>query len=533
MLQFSPLYSLATLMKQPTFFIYDFESFGVDPARDRPAQFAGLRTDMDFNPIGEPVMFFCQQTPDYLPSPEAVMVTGITPQQCNTQGLSEPEFAARIHAEFSQPNTCILGYNNIRYDDEMTRYTFYRNFFDPYEYSWKKGNSRWDLLDVVRACYALRPEGIEWAYEEDGTPSFKLENLTRANGIAHEHAHDAMSDVYATIAMAKLLKAKQPKLFQFFFDHRGKKAVEAMIDTAEMTPLVHVSGMFGNARGNTAWVVPLAWHPTNPNAVIVCDLSGDVSGLLHDSSEQLKTRLYTKKALLEAQGLHSVPLKLVHINKCPIIAPAKTLLPENAMRLGIDRQACLAALTQIKAQKSVIRDKVVELFSEARLFAENPQVETALYDGFFEHADKNNMAILRQLSPEELANHGLKFQDSRVEKLLFHYRARHYPHTLSRAEQIRWQKYCHQQLDQQATAFGEALAQLTAHYQHDAAKLALLAELSDYAEQLANTPLTARSTDEANHTTSQLLTDLNRLADEPLSKADKLSRFNQLLGKKA
>lgn len=513
------------MMNQPTFFIYDFESFGVNPATDRPAQFAGIRTDMDFNVIGEPVMFFCKQTVDYLPSPEAVMVTGITPQQCNAQGLSEPEFAARIHAEFSQPNTCIMGYNNIRYDDEMTRYTFFRNFFDPYEYSWKNGNSRWDLLDVVRACYALRPDGVEWAYDETGMPSFKLENLTKANGIAHENAHDAMSDVYATIAMAKLLKAKQPKLFQFFFENRGKKTIEAMIDTAEMTPLVHVSGMLGNYRGNTAWVVPLAWHPTNQNAVIVCDLAGSVDGLLEENVETLRERLYTKKAELDEQGISGVPLKLVHINKCPILAPAKTLLPENAARLGIDRAACLENLKRLKAQKSLVRDKVIELFSDVREFAVSDNVETTLYDGFFEPADKNNMAILRQLAPSELANHGLKFNDPRVEKLLFHYRARHYPETLTRAEQVRWQKYCHQQLDKGAEVFAKSLAELGEQYRNDPEKLDLLAQLKAYAEQLDEyQPLQANTAK-----SDMLVTDLNQLADQALDKESKLKMLSALL----
>lgn len=516
-------------METPTFFIYDFESFGVNPASDRPAQFAGIRTDMDFNIVGEPVMFFCQQTVDYLPAPEAVMVTGITPQQCNAEGVPEPEFAARIHAEFSQPNTCVMGYNNIRYDDEMTRYTFFRNFFDPYEYSWKNGNSRWDLLDVVRACYALRPDGIEWPYDEEGMPSFKLENLTKANGIEHSNAHDAMADVYATIAMAKLLKAKQPKLFQFFFENRGKKAVEAMIDTAEMTPLVHVSGMLGNYRGNTAWVVPLAWHPTNSNAVIVCDLSGDIGGLLTQDSATLRTRLYTKKSELEAEGIASVPLKLVHINKCPIIAPAKTLLPENAARLGIDREKCLAQLKQIKAQKSLMRDKVVEIFAEERLFAESDNVETSLYDGFFEPADKNNMAILRTLAPAELAHHGLKFSDARVEKLLFHYRARHYPETLSRAEQVRWQKYCCQKIDRQSEQFALSLNQLAQEYAEDPEKVTLLEALKQYAEQLSEPPVFYASPQAEN---SGLVSDLNRLAEQHLDKASKLALLNALLVKK-
>lgn len=516
-------------MNLPTFFIYDFESFGVNPASDRPAQFAGIRTDMDFNIIGEPVMIYCKQTPDYLPSPEAVMVTGITPQECNEKGLSEPEFAARIHAEFSQPNTCVMGYNNIRYDDEMTRYTFFRNFFDPYEYSWKNGNSRWDLLDVVRACYALRPEGIEWAYDDDGMPSFRLENLTKVNGIAHENAHDAMADVYATIAIAKLLKEKQPKLFDFFFQHRGKKAVEKMIDTAEMTPVVHVSGMLGNYRGNTAWVVPLAWHPSNQNAVIVCDLAGDVENLWQENPETLKQRLYTKKAELEEQGITSVPIKLVHINKCPIIAPAKTLLPENATRLGIDRLACLENLKKLKEHKSLVRENVVAIFSEECTFAESENVETSLYDGFFEPADKNNMAILRQLQPDELANHGLKFNDARVEKLLFHYRARHYPHTLSRAEQIRWQKYCHQQIDRKAEEFTNALNRLVSEYHHEPEKLQLLEQLKQYAEQIsAEQPIIHSDVETSKN--RALVTALNSLAEQSLDKSDKLKMLNDLLG---
>lgn len=514
------------MSKNLTFFFYDYESFGISPASDRPAQFAGIRTDADFNIIGEPIMLFCKQTLDYLPSPEAVMVTGITPQQCNAEGISEPQFAARIHAEFSEPNTCTIGYNNIRYDDEMTRYTFFRNFYDPYEYSWKNGNSRWDLLDLVRTCYALRPEGIEWPKDENGVPSFKLENLTKANGIAHENAHDAMSDVYATIAIAKLIKKNQPKLFQFFFNLRNKKEVEKLIDTGEMTPLVHVSGMLGNYRGNTTWIVPLSWHPTNKNAVVVCDLSGDIQGLLTEDAETLRQRLYTKRNELTENEL-PVPLKLVHINKCPILAPAKTLLPENAERLGIDRALCLANLKALKAQKMLVQEKADDIFSEERTFESSPNVETTLYNGFFSTADKNNMAILRTLSPEELVNHGLKFEDERVEALLFHYRARHYPQTLNRAEQIKWQKYCYQQIDTKAEQFAKSIDDLFQQHHDNPEKVKLLENLTAYAEQISEqqafTYVKSRSNDE------NLVNNLNRVAEQALDKAEKLKILKALI----
>jgi len=228
---------------QPTFYFHDYETFGINPALDRPAQFAGVRTDSDFNIIEEPLIIYCQIAQDYLPDPEAVLITGITPQKTNQSGICEAEFTKLIHQEFSRPNTCILGYNNIRFDDEVTRNILYRNFYDPYAYSWRNGNSRWDLLDVVRACYALRPEGINWPTNDSGLPSFRLEDLTKANNITHEHAHDAMSDVYATIAMAKLIKQAQPKLLNYFFTLRNKNRVVELIDIANMTPIIHISGM--------------------------------------------------------------------------------------------------------------------------------------------------------------------------------------------------------------------------------------------------------------------------------------------------
>lgn len=470
-------------MSDFSFFIYDYESFGINPASDRPAQFAGIRTDKDFNIIGEPVMLYCKQTNDYLPSPEAVLVTGITPQECNEKGISEPEFAAKILAEFSQPNTCVMGFNNIRYDDEMTRYTFYRNFIDPYEYSWKNGNSRWDLLDVVRACYALRPEGIEWAYDDEGMPSFRLEKLTEANGIAHENAHDAMSDVYATIAMAKLIKEKQPKLFQFFFENRGKREVEKLINTAEMTPLVHISGMLGNYRGNCTWVAPIAWHPTNQNAVIVCDLSQNIDDLLAKSAVELRENLYTKKSELEEQGILPVPLKLVHINKCPILAPAKVLLPENAERLGINRQYCLDNLKKLQHSPDV-RSKIEEIFKEERQFEASDNVETELYNGFFSTNDKNNMAILRQLPPEKLLENGLTFEDKRIPKLLLHYRARHFFKTLTRTEQLQWERYRRRKLEKSAMDFEQRMQHLVQEYSGNEEKLQLLHQVYEYAMTL-------------------------------------------------
>ena len=469
---------------QPTFLFHDYETFGKSPSLDRPAQFAGVRTDLDFNIIGEPEVFYCQPADDYLPQPEAVMITGITPQQAKARGVSEAEFARRIHALFSEPNTCVVGYNNVRFDDEVTRNIFYRNFYDPYGWSWQNGNTRWDLLDVMRACYALRPEGINWPENEDGMPSFRLEHLTKANGVEHANAHDAMSDVYATIAMAKLVKQQQPKLYDYLFSHRSKQKITTLVDIPQMKPLVHISGMFGAFRGNTSWIAPLAWHPDNRNALITCDLAGDMSPLLELDADALRARLYTPRDQLGDAA--AIPIKLVHINKCPVLAPANTLRPEDAERIGIDRERCLANLTLLR-QHPEIREKVVTLFAEAEPFTAADDVDARLYDGFFSDADRSAMNIILQTASSNLPALDLTFNDSRIEQLLFRYRARNFPGTLDDSEQQRWLQHRREALNpERVQSYLLELESLFNLHEGDNDKIAQLKALFDYARELVS-----------------------------------------------
>ena len=466
----------------PTFFFFDYETWGVSPAKDRPSQFAGVRTDMDFNIIGEPLVIYCQPPADYLPSPEAALITGITPQKAMRHGISEPEFIAKIHAELSTPNTTSLGYNSIRFDDEVTRYTCYRNFIDPYAWSWQKGNSRWDLLDVMRACHALRPEGINWPENEDGFTSFKLEHLSVANGIEHANAHDAMADVIATIELAKKVKAAQPKLFDYFFNMRHKRKLNDLVDIVNMTPLMHVSGMLGRECQYTSWIVPIAWHPTNQNAVIVVDLAKNPQPLIDLNVEELQQRLYTKRDDLAPDEL-PVPIKLVHLNKCPILAPAKTLTAENAEKIGIDRTVCLQNLAVIK-QHPEIREKLVGLYSIEREYPANDDVDSQLYDGFFSPSDKAAMDIIRETDPVNLSALEISFSDKRIEPLLFRYRARNYPLTLSDEEQQRWAAHCREYFENRIEEYSLNLENLVHTYESDEKKIAILKSVYHYVETI-------------------------------------------------
>ncbi|ATG17084.1 exodeoxyribonuclease I [Providencia alcalifaciens] len=469
---------------QPTFFIHDYETFGKHPALDRPAQFAGVRTDLDFNIIGEPEVFYCKPTDDYLPQPEAVMITGITPQIAMANGVNEAEFAKRIHQAFSVPNTCIMGYNNIRFDDEVTRNIFYRNFYDPYAYSWQQGNSRWDLLDALRACFALRPEGINWPENDDGLPSLRLEHLTKANGVSHENAHDAMSDVLATINMAKLLKQAQPRMFDYFYQLRNKNKVNQLIDIVDMTPLVHVSGMFGALRSYVSLVTPLAWHPENKNAVIMCDLSGDMSPLLTLSADELRERLYTPKA--ELGDDLPVPIKLVHINKCPILAPINTLRTVDAERTGLDRDLCMRNLELLRKNPDV-RNKLIELFSVGQQFEESNDVDSQIYNGFFSPSDRSTMDIIRETAPQNLPALDLSFEDKRMKELFFRYKARNYPSTLSYDEQQRWLQHRRDYFTEaRLTDYLQQIQLLMGVHHEDEKRCQQLKALVNYAYELAS-----------------------------------------------
>ncbi|BDH45266.1 exodeoxyribonuclease I [Salmonella enterica subsp. enterica serovar Choleraesuis] len=467
-----------------TFLFHDYETFGTHPALDRPAQFAAIRTDAELNVVGEPEVFYCRPADDYLPTPEAVMITGITPQIALERGENEASFARRIHSLFTVPNTCVVGYNNVRFDDEVTRNILYRNFYDPYAWSWQNNNSRWDLLDVMRACYALRPDGINWPENDDGLPSFRLEHLTAANGVEHLNAHDAMSDVYATIAMARLVKERQPRLYDYLYTMRNKRKLATLIDIPQMTPLVHVSGMLGAWRGNTSWMAPLAWHPDNRNAVIMVDLAGDMSPLLDLDADRLRERLYTPKAALGDDA--AVPVKLVHLNKCPVLAKANTLRPEDAERLGINRQRCLDNLALLRANPQV-REKLVALYAEAEPFTPSANVDAQLYNGFFSDADRNAMNIILETEPKDLPALDLTFADARIEPLLFNYRARNFPGTLDYDEQQRWLHHRQEVLTPQALEqYAQTLHQLYQQHEGDSQKQALLKNLFLYVQQLVN-----------------------------------------------
>ncbi len=473
-----------------TFYWHDYETWGSDPGVDRPCQFAGLRTDAEFNEISEPLVLFARPADDLLPQPDACLVTGISPQRAAAEGIPEAEFARAIQHELGLPGTCGVGYNSLRFDDEITRHLFYRNLLDPYGHAWRNGNSRWDLIDALRLAHALRPEGIEWPEREPGTASFRLEHLTAANGIPHIGAHDALADVRATIAMARLLRRAQPRLFDYALTLRSRDAVDRLIDRGQ--PLLHVSQRYSATLGCIAPVAVVAADLDNPKQHWCFDLRSDPRVLLDLSAAEIRARVFVSVEDLP-EGVERIPLKGFKTNAVPMLAPIKTLSADAAERWQIDLARVMQHAQHVRDHASAIAAKVREVHRrepDAGALSRDP--ERMLYSGgFFPDQDQRAMTQLHRLSPQALAEAQPRFQDPRLPTLLFRMRARNWPETLTEAEREDWDAERFERLTDPERGASitidtveERLAELREEHAGDAERLALLDDLARWCEQV-------------------------------------------------
>ena len=465
-----------------TFFFYDLETSGLNPREDRIMQFAGQRTDLDFNPIGDPVNILVRLNDDTLPSPYALMVTGISPQKTVEEGYTEAEFAQMAYEEYFTPDTIAVGFNNIRFDDEFMRAIFWRNFQDPYEWSWKDGRSRWDLLDVVRLTRALRPEGIEWPFTEDGKPTNRLELLTKLNGIEHENAHDALADVEALIAVAKLIKTKQPNLYSYLFEMRDKKKVMELVNLDDKKPFVYASGQYDNEFEKTTVTFPVA--PGRNNNVIVYDLRYDPTKFIDMSASKLKKYLYPTKEMRAEAGFVKLPAKELQYNRAPAVAPLGVLEQSDGWKkIGLTFETIEQNRKKLLAAPHFV-ENLRTLFESLSDFPAQSDPEAQLYDGFLNDRDRIRVEAVRNSTESQLADFHPEFQDDRLEGLLLHYKARSFPNTLSKDEMTAWEDWRHKRLMAQTKPFLAALQVVSSRTDLSHSEQFIIEELQLWAESV-------------------------------------------------
>ncbi len=455
------------LLMNETFFWYDYETFGLESRSDRPAQFAGIRTNLELEEVDESVNVYCKPSSDTLPSPMSCLITAITPQYCQKNGVPEYEFASIVSRELSAPNTIGVGYNNIKFDDEFNRFLFWRNLFDPYAHTWKNGCGRWDLTKVVQALYALKPNAIIWPQAENKIVSTKLEDLCKANNISHESAHDALSDVRATIALAKLIKNVEPKLFDYCFKLRNKDFVLSQFSSINIkkselppidkrSPILHVSPMFGAARGFLTMVYPLLVHPTNDKEIIVWDLQSDPSVLADLSADEIKTRIFTRNEDLP-NDMKRLPIKTIAINQSPfVIKDLRVLTNERASQLDID-------LDQIEKHVERARKLQLDISVWQKVYSRGydpVDVDESLYQGFIQDSDRAQLERAKKLNGSDLSKSTWSFTDSRLNELVFRYRARNFPDHLNSEELEKWKGICFEKIAKKMPVFNKELEEL-------------------------------------------------------------------------
>lgn len=453
---------------QNGYIFYDYETFGADPKKSMPAQFGALITDLDLNII-EKIQFYCKPQKNQIPAPISVLVTGITPQDCVQEGFSEPEFAAKINKILSQAGYCIIGYNNFSFDDELTRFLFYRNFEMPYNWHFDQGNSRRDLYEFIRLVYALRPETLNWHYNLDDNGnkkvSLKLTDITSVNNIAHEHAHEALSDAIATYELFKLIKKNNPKLFDFAEKIHRTKDFRSYFNLIQQQakPLINISPFYGLDNSNLAVVLPLI---SDNNTTVVCDLSVDLDAWINLDSDQLRQRLFAKKE--ELGELSRPPLQQVKFNRVPLLLQQNLLREQDLERLNLDFTKINDNFIRLQQllQLSDFRQKLVAVFcpeNHSESNAESNEIEfldiaSSLYKFNFFKTDFKSFAtkIRRQtvIDSEDLAKLRGGSNSDELNLLFDYYLYQNYPTNLdpkdlAQFDQItatdfvqKWEEFC-------------------------------------------------------------------------------------------
>lgn len=453
---------------QITFLFMDYETFNRNPKGGRASQFASLRTDYFLNIDADSAQnIFCEQTIDNIPSPQAALITKITPQkiikiktgaiQLSTSSYSfipqvynEYWFTYHINKEMSKNHTCTLGYNSYKFDDEFTRNLLYRNLFDPYEREWKNYNSRFDVYYLVIATFVLKPHLLNFPNAIDKTskeplfhsktglplPSFRLEELSVANGIHHINAHDAFSDVEATIGIMKKIKDGDETFFSEMFSFRKKSNVDIWLSNNKKQPFIHISQYYGKENYSLGVLFQIM---TFNQEVLCLNIALDVTPLILLEGEDLKNHLFPNKD----NGISS-PKNIVKFrhNQCPILANIKEYwhIFEN---LQIDTSTFRKNLDLIKNNIELLKIKLHPLyFKEFAPADPNTDSDLGIYNGFFSPDEvKQAKEVHIQIKENKFASFDYSEYSPRLKEMIFKIKARNFPFTLSPDEQNKWLLY--------------------------------------------------------------------------------------------
>jgi exodeoxyribonuclease-1 len=370
---------------------YDTETTGPNPTFDQVLQKAAILTDDDFVAI-ETFDVRSRLARWMVPTPGALKVTHLDPNEIARAPHSAFEFARLMHATFSnwasRGPIDFSGWNTLSYDEEIVRRMFYMNLLDPYVTS-GKGKRRVDYLLMTRALAARNPDILVIPrHAHNDKPNFKLENIATANGFEGHNAHDALGDVWATIHMAKLIRDLDPSLFAHV------KAMGSANDAMSFVEDERIFRLLGGPmiEPGILDVCLIASDPNNPKAKKAWNLAVDPTPFLDMSTEEI----------LDAMKKSGTPFRSVKCHKSPLVFPTGWEFLRHASKTDAPTPDLIDARSKLVLENTGFRQRVAEAMRlQTEGYEPNTHLEEKIYDGFPSWADKDAMKSFHNASTWE------------------------------------------------------------------------------------------------------------------------------------
>lgn len=385
-----------------SYVFYDLETTGLSKHFDQIIQFAAVRTDHALKEIDR-FEVRSRLGCGVVPHPEALCVNGVGIEQLLDPSLpSHYEMMSEIQSKLqSWMPSIFVGYNSIRFDEELLRQALYKCLYPPYLTS-TPGCGRADAMNLALDAASSTPESFVVPLNAEGKRSFKLADISRSNGLALGRSHDALSDVYATIELCNRLRRNAPEAWNRFGRFSSKRAVADFIQGEDAFLLT-------TFWANLARYTPLVWigNDAEQSALAYClVLSHETEGLRRAPASELAAAL----------GQPSSPLRYVHTNRAPALTPTYDV-DETTVDLGMD-------IEQIEDLGRAVRDdesfqaRVLEIVqANKRTWPKETHVEKRIYEGFSTHGEKLAMSAFHAADWSARPRMVLDFADDRARTL--------------------------------------------------------------------------------------------------------------------
>jgi len=405
------------------YIFYDTETTGLSSYFDQILQFAAILTDANFNEIDR-YEIRCRLQPHILANPGAMHVTKISAAELTNPNLpTHYEMMKDIRKTLlSWQPAIILGQNTLKFDEPMLRSGFYQSLLPPYLTN-TNGNLRMDSLPILQAISLLEPTVVNFPLNAKGNKSFKLDRIAPANGFDHQNAHEAMSDVEATIFMCRLVKNNAPEIWDNFCSNADKFRVLEF--TKGKHPYALIRSFFGKVSVSPVATIDI--NPDNRNEIIVLNLLNCPVELSSLSDDEIRSRMARSPK----------PILTIRANAMPSVWSFVNF-PELADYTKQDVQTLHSraiSLNELKGLKARLKDLYLD---NKTTFEVSQFVEQKIYDGFPSRRDENLMSDFHKLNWEDRWSVVQSFKDVRYielgERLIYF----HSPKSIPEARQKFW-----------------------------------------------------------------------------------------------